>query len=61
MRAHRDDGSDAAVSVTEELRSTVLGRGSSPLTAIEGTATLLDMDRTEVGTPLGDLEALSPR
>ena len=61
MRADTDDSLGAAGPVTEELRSTVLGRGSSPLTAIEGTDTLLDMDRSEVGTPLGDLEALSPR
>jgi hypothetical protein len=39
----------------------VLGRGHSPLTSIEGTDALLDMDRNEVGTPLGDLEATSPR
>ncbi len=61
MRAQRDDGLEAAGPVTEEVRATVLGRGPSPLTAIEGTATLLDMDRNEVGTPLGDLEAISPR
>lgn len=38
-----------------------IGHGSSPLTALEGTDALLDLDRNEVGTPLGDLEAVSPR
>jgi hypothetical protein len=61
VRAQMDDGTDGAVPVADELRTAVLGCGSSPLTALEGTAALLEMDRNEVGTPLGDLEALSPR
>jgi hypothetical protein len=61
VRADMDDGAEAAVPVADELRTTVLGPGPSPLTAIEGTEALLEMDRNEVGTPLGDLEAVSPR
>jgi hypothetical protein len=60
VRAH-DDQLWAAGPIMDEVRTTVLGGGSSPLTAIEGTDSLLDMDRMEVGTPLGDLEATSPR
>jgi hypothetical protein len=60
VRADTDDSSSAA-GLAEEVRTTELGRGSSPLTAIEGTDVLLDMDRNEVGTPLGDLETTSPR
>jgi hypothetical protein len=56
-----DDTLSVAGLLAEEVRTTQLGRGSSPLTAIEGTDVLLDMDRNEVGTPLGDLEATSPR
>ena len=62
MRAQLDDDDVAAAGpVTDEVRTTVLGRGHSPLTSIEGTDALLDMDRNEVGTPLGDLEATTPR
>ncbi len=61
MRADTHDSLGAAGPFTDEVRTTELGRGSSPLTAIEGTDVLLDMDRMEVGTPLGDLEATSPR
>ena len=61
MRADPDDRLGAAGPVSDEARTRELGRGSSPLTAIEGTDALLDMDRSEVGTPLGDLEATSPR
>ena len=61
MRADTDDSLGAAGPLADEVLTTELGRGSSPLTAIEGTDALLDMDRNEVGTPLGDLEATSPR
>ena len=61
MRAVIDEGTEATGPVAEEVRTRVLGRGHSPLTTIEGTDGLLDMDRNEVGTPLGDLEATSPR
>ena len=61
MRAQMDDDVEAAGPVTDEVRTAVLGRGHSPLTWIEGTDALLDMDRNEVGTPLGDLEAATPR
>ena len=61
MRAEPDHGVEAARTVADEVRTRLLGRGHSPLTWIEGTDALLDMDRNEVGTPLGDLEATSPR
>ena len=59
MRAVVDDDSQAAGPSDDQVR-TVLGTEPSPLALLEGTATLLAMDRHEVGTPLGDLEALSP-
>jgi hypothetical protein len=61
VRAEPDDDSDAAVSVADEVRTTVLGDGPSPLAVLEGGASPLEMDRNEVGTPLGDLEVFSPR
>ena len=61
MRAEPDHGVEAARTVTDDVRTRLLGRGHSPLTEIEGTDSLLDMDRNEVGTPLGDLEAATPR
>jgi hypothetical protein len=58
VRTGPDDGSAAPA---DEVRTTVLGTDPSPLAVLEGTASLLEMDRGEIGTPLGDLEALSPR
>jgi len=56
-----DDDIESAGHLADEVHARLLGWGPSPLTAIEGTGTLLEMDRNEVGTPLGDLEAISPR
>ncbi|MDP9466006.1 MAG: hypothetical protein M3P31_01990 [Actinomycetota bacterium] len=61
MRAELDDGSEAAGPVEDEVGTTVLGGGPSPLAVLEGAASPLEMDRNEVGTPLGDLEVFSPR
>ena len=36
-----------------------LGPDPSPLAVLEGSVPLLQMDRHEIGTPLGDLEALT--
>ena len=58
MRAGPED--DTAVPVDAES-ARALGPDPSPLSVLEGTTPLLVMDRGEVGTPLGDLEALSPR
>ena len=44
----------------DEVRTMVLGTDASPLAVLE-RGLPLDMDRGEIGTPLGDLEALSPR
>jgi hypothetical protein len=55
------DGSDTDGPAADEVRTTVLGPDPSPLAVLEGTAPLLEMDRGGIGTPLGDLEALSPR
>ncbi len=58
MRAGMDDWIEAP---SDEVRMTVLGPDPSPLSLLEGTVSLLEMDRGGIGTPLGDLEALSPR
>ena len=44
----------------DEVRTMVLGTDASPLAVLE-RGLPLDMDGREIGTPLGDLEALSPR
>jgi hypothetical protein len=58
VRAGPED--DTALPVDPET-ARALGPDPSPLAVLEGTTPLLVMDRGEVGTPLGDLEALSPR
>ena len=59
MRAVADDAGQAAVPSEQEHRA-VRAPEPSPLALLEGTSTMLDMDRHEIGTPLGDLEAVSP-
>ena len=61
MRAELSDDSEAGVPAADEVRTTVLGPGPSPLAVEEGSASMLEMDRNEVGTPLGDLETVTAR
>ena len=56
MRAGPDD--TTAVPVHPDA-ARALGPGPSPLSVLEGLTPLLEMDRGEIGTPLGDLEALT--
>ena len=56
MRAGPDD--PTAVPVDADA-ARALGPGPSPLAVLEGVVPLLEMDRAEIGTPLGDLEALT--
>jgi hypothetical protein len=58
VRAGPDDGTEIPA---DEVRTTVLGPDPSPLAVLEGTVSLLEMDRGGIGTPMGDLEGLSPR
>ena len=56
MRAGPDD--TTAVPVHPDAAG-ALGPDWSPLALVEGIGPLLEMDRVEIGTPLGDLEALT--
>ncbi len=58
MRTGPEDPTGVPV---DEDAARALGPDPSPLAVLEGTTPLLTMDRCEIGTPLGDLEALSPR
>jgi hypothetical protein len=52
---------DHTAGPVDEDAARTLGPDPSPLAVVEGRTPLLMMDRCEIGTPLGDLEALSPR
>ena len=63
MRAHREQEDEPGQ--PSAVVDTVLGDRSSPSPSdvADGTTPLLEMDRLDVGTPVGDLgtEQISPR